>query len=29
MLNSTEKVKEFIWQKIWKSEELYGNVKDL
>ena len=29
MLNSTEKVKEFIWQKYGKVKNLYGNVKDL
>jgi len=29
MLNLTEQVKEFIWQKIGKVKNLYGNVKDL
>ena len=29
MLYSTEKVKEFIWQKYGKVKNLYGNVKDL
>ena len=29
MLNSTEKVKDFIWQKCGKVKNLYGNVKDL
>ena len=29
MPNSTEKVKEFIWQKYGKMKNLYGNAKDL
>ena len=29
MLNSIEKVKEFIWQKYRKVKNLYGNVKGL
>ena len=29
MPNSTEKVKEFIWQKYGKVKNLYGNVRDL
>ena len=29
MMNLTEQVKEFVWQKYGKVKNLYGNVKDL
>ena len=29
MMNLTEQVKEFVWQKYGKVKILYGNVKDL
>jgi len=29
MMNMTEQVKEFVWQKKGKVKKLYGNVKDL